>query len=155
MSARPANGEAFEATIIHPTDFSDEANHAEREAVRLARKLQADLVLLHVSVETPLYGENPFGMADVKQIYAAQARWADTYLAERADALTKHGVPTRWRRRVGVVDTVITDTAREEDADYIVMGTHGRGGIARLMLGSVADRVVRTAPCPVVTVRPK
>lgn len=155
MNARPANGEAFAATIIHPTDFSDEANHAEREAVRLARRLGAELILLHVSVETPLYGESAFGMGDVKRIYEAQARWADAQLAERADFLTKQGVPTRWRRRAGVVDALITEAARDERADYIVMGTHGRGGIARLMLGSVADRVVRTAPCPVVTVRPK
>ena len=155
MSSRPANGEAPALTIIHPTDFSEEADHAEREAVRLASRLGAELVLLHVSVQTPLYGEHAFGMADVKRIYESQARWAETQLADRADALRKQGVPTRWQRRVGVVDEVITDTAREETAGYIVMGTHGRSGIARVMLGSVADRVVRTAPCPVVTVRPQ
>ena len=142
------------ATILHPTDFSDEANQAEREAVRLARRIDAELLLLHVSVETPLYGEHAFGMADVKRIYEAQGRWADGHLAARAEALTGEGVPTRWQRRTGVVDELIIDTAREQNADYIVMGTHGRSGIARLMLGSIADRVVRTAPCPVLTVRP-
>jgi nucleotide-binding universal stress UspA family protein len=106
-------------------------------------------------VETPLYGENAFGMADVKRVYEAQARWAEARLADRADALTKDGVPSRWRRRVGAVHQAICDAAREEAADYIVMGTHGRSGIERLMLGSIADRVVRTAPCPVMTVRPE
>jgi nucleotide-binding universal stress UspA family protein len=142
-------------TIIHPTDFSVEAEAAEREAARLARRLGGELLILHVSVETPLYGESAFGMADVKRVFEAQASWVEARLAERADALTKDGVPTRWRRRVGVVHDTICDTAREEAAEYIVIGTHGRTGLDRLMLGSIAERVVRTAPCPVVTVRPK
>jgi nucleotide-binding universal stress UspA family protein len=142
-------------TIIHPTDFSVEAEAAEREAARLARRLGGELLILHVSVETPLYGESAFGMADVKRVFEAQASWVEARLAERADALTKDGVPTRWRRRVGVVHDTICDTAREEAAEYIVIGTHGRTGLDRLMLGSIAERVVRTAPCPVVTVRPR
>ena len=142
-------------TIIHPTDFSEEADTAERQAAELARRLGAELLLLHVSVETPLYGEGALGMANVKAVYEAQARWAEQQLADRATLLTRNGVATRWRRRVGIVHDSICDVAREEAADYIVMGTHGRGGIARVMLGSVADRVVRSAPCPVLTVRPQ
>ena len=142
-------------TIIHPTDFSEEAETAERHAAELARRLGAELLLLHVSVETPLYAEGAVGMASVKGVYEAQARWAEERLAEHAALLTKNGVPTRWRRRVGLVHDEICNVAREEPADYIVMGTHGRGGIARFMIGSVADRVVRTAPCPVVTIRPQ
>jgi len=142
-------------TIIHPIDFSEEAETAERQAAELARRLGAELLLLHVSVETPLYAEGTLGMANVKAVYETQARWSEQQLADRAALLTKNGVATRWRRRVGSVHDAICDVAREEAADYIVMGTHGRGGIARFMLGSVADRVVRTAPCPVVTVRPK
>jgi universal stress protein A len=142
-------------TIIHPTDFSEEAVAAERQALELARRLGAELLLLHVSVETPLYAEGALGMVDVKGVYERQARWAEQQLADRATLLTKNGVPTRWRRRVGLVHDAICEVAREERADYIVIGTHGRGGIARFMLGSVADRVVRTAPCPVLTVRPE
>jgi universal stress protein A len=139
--------------IVHPTDFSVEAEVAEQEAVRLAHRLNAELVLVHVATETPLYGEQVFAMPDVKRVYEAQARWAEERLAERAGALTREGVPTRWRRRVGVVHAEIGTVAREEAADYIVIGTHGRGGLDRVMLGSVAERVVRTAPCPVITVR--
>jgi universal stress protein A len=139
--------------IVHPTDFSVEAEAAEQEAVRLAHRLNAELVLVHVATETPLYGEQVFAMPDVKRIYEVQARWAEERLTERAAALTREGVPTRWRRRVGVVHTEIGTVAREEAADYIVIGTHGRGGLDRVMLGSVAERVVRTAPCPVITVR--
>lgn len=142
-------------TIVHPTDFSEEADQAERQAAALVRSLGGELLLLHVSVESPLYGETGFGTPDVKRIYETQARWAEERLAARAEVLTKEGVPTRWRRRVGIVHEAICDVAREEAADYVVMGTHGRGDIARFMLGSVADRVLRTAPCPVLTVRPQ
>jgi nucleotide-binding universal stress UspA family protein len=142
--------------IIHPTDFSEEAELAERQAARMARSLGAEeLLLLHVSVETPLYGETAFGMPDIKRVYEGQARWAEQRLAARAEALSKDGVPTRWVRRVGIPHEAICDVARAEGAAYIVMATHGRGGIARFMLGSVADRVIRTAPCPVLTVRPQ
>jgi nucleotide-binding universal stress UspA family protein len=141
--------------IVHATDFSAEAEAAEREALRLARQLGAELVLVHVASETPLYGEQLFAMPEVKRVYETQAKWAEEQLGKRAEALGKDGVPTRWRRRVGIVHEEICGVAREEAADYIVVGTHGRGGLERLMLGSVADRVVRTAPCPVLTVRPR
>jgi nucleotide-binding universal stress UspA family protein len=139
--------------ILHPTDFSSHAEMAEAEAVRLARALGAELVLVHVAVETPLYGESVFGMDQVKKIYAAQAQWAEARLAERARLLGEAGVPTEWRRRVGVPHEEIVKAADDEHAAYIVIGTHGRGALGRFMLGSVADRVVRMARCPVVTVR--
>lgn len=142
-------------TIIHPTDFSEEAELAEQQAARMARSLGAELMLFHVSVETPLYGETAFGIPDVKRVYEGQARWAEQRLAARAETLSKDGVPTRWLRRVGIPHEAICDVAREVGAAYIVMGTHGRSGVARFMLGSVADRVIRTAPCPVLTVRPQ
>jgi nucleotide-binding universal stress UspA family protein len=141
-------------TILHPTDFSPEAAAAEAEAVRLARALDADLVLLHVSVETPLYSETPFGAADLEKIYASQARWVEDRLTERTQRLQREGVRVRWVRRVGVPYEEIVRAAKDERATYIVIGTHGRGGFERLMLGSVADRVVRAATCPVITVRP-
>jgi len=142
------------ARIIHATDFSKEAERAEKEAVELARVLGAELILLHVATETPLYGETVFGMRRVKDVYEAQARWAEDALAQRARRLASRGVPTGWRRRVGLPHEEIVKAARAEKAAYIVMGTHGRGGLGRVMLGSVADRVVRTAPCPVLAVPP-
>lgn len=140
-------------TVIHPTDFSSEAKAAEAEAVRLARVLGGELLLLHVAVEAPLYGETLFSTGQVKRVYEQQAQWAESELAERARVLEKTGVPTRWRRCVGIPHEEIVHTAQRESAAYIVMGTHGRGGLGRFMLGSVADRVVRTATCPVMTVR--
>jgi nucleotide-binding universal stress UspA family protein len=140
-------------TILHPTDFSKDADAAEAQAVRLARALSAELLLLHVATEAPLYGEHAFAMNDVKRVYEAQARWAEDRLAERALAHSTDGVPTRWRRCVGTPHAEIVRVAREEGAAYIVMGSRGLSGLERFMVGSVTDRVIRTAPCPVLTVR--
>lgn len=141
-------------TIMHATDFSREAEAGEAAAAGLARGLGAELILVHVAVETPLYGESVFGIDEVRKVYVAQARWAEDALAERARALGAAGVSTRWLRRVGVPHEEIVKAAAEERVAYLVLGTHGRGGLGRFMLGSAADRVVRTAPCPVLTVRP-
>ncbi|MEK7715145.1 MAG: universal stress protein, partial [candidate division NC10 bacterium] len=63
------------------------------------------------------------------------------------------GIPVRWALEVGVPFEEIVKAAEKEGADMIVMGTHGRSGLNRLLLGSVAERVIRLAPCPVLTVR--
>ena len=141
------------ATIIHPTDFSEEAKAAEAEAVRLVRAFDGEMLLLHVAVEAPLYGETVFSTDQVKRVYEEQAHWAESQLAERVRQLAKTGITARWQRCVGVPYEEIVRTAQREGAAYIVMGTHGRGGLGRFMLGSVADRVVRSARCPVMTVR--
>jgi universal stress protein A len=139
--------------ILHPTDFLESAERAQQEAIRLARSIGAELILLHVAVETPLYGEGLFNMPEVKEVYAAARKWATATLEERAVKIRGDGLATRWLLRTGVPHDEIVKTATEEGADYVVIGTHGRGGLERVFLGSVADRVVRTAPCPVVTVR--
>jgi nucleotide-binding universal stress UspA family protein len=141
--------------IIHPTDFSEEAEAAEAEAIRLARALGGGLVLVHVASEAMIYGDTGLGTGRVRKVYEAQAKWAEAHLAARARTLAAKGVPTRWVRRPGVPHEEIVKAAIREKADYIVMGTHGYGGLSRLMLGSVAEKVIRAAPCPVVTVRPK
>jgi nucleotide-binding universal stress UspA family protein len=141
--------------IMHPTDFSAEAQAAEAEAMRLARALGAELLLVHVAVEAPPYGDTPSGMKQLKKIYEAEARWAEDRLAERARYLAGQGVTTGWRRRVGVPDEEIVKAASEEDVSYIVMGTHGRGRVGRMLLGSVADRVIRHARCHLLVVQPR
>lgn len=141
--------------IIHATDFSAEAQAAEDEAVRLARALGAELLLVHVAIEAPPYGDTASGMKQLRKVYEAEARWAEERLAERARHLASRGVTTGWRRRVGVPHEEIVKAASEERAAYIVMGTHGRGRVGRWLLGSVADRVIRHARCPVLVVQPR
>ncbi len=139
--------------ILHPTDFSEAAGAAEQEAVRLAHAIGGELILLHVAVEAPLYGEGLMTPKELRDVYAAARKWASEALEEHAARVREHGLATRWRLESGVPHEVIAKVAAEEHADYIVIGTRGHGGLERFFLGSVADRVVRTAPCPVLTVR--
>lgn len=138
--------------ILHPTDFSEAADEAHREAIRLARSLGGEIVLVHVLTETPLYAR---GLMDVQidRIYAAQEKWGRENLEARVAGTRAAGVPARGLLQTGVPAKEIVRAAAEERADLIMLGTHGRGYLGRLLMGSVADRVVRTAPCPVVTVR--
>jgi nucleotide-binding universal stress UspA family protein len=139
--------------IVHPTDFSDCAEQGRALAVQLARALQAELILLHVSVDTPLYREGSMSGRELERFFEAQREWATKALEERAAACREQGVPTLARVVTGVPHREIVATAEREGADLIVMGTRGRGGVERALLGSVADRVIRTAPCAVVTRR--
>jgi nucleotide-binding universal stress UspA family protein len=140
-------------SILHPTDFSETAEAAESQAIAVARALGAELVILHVAVEGMLYGETPFGRAELERLYQSQREWATRALEARVSAARAAGVPARAIVRTGVPAQTIVQTAQSEGAAMIVMGTHGRGGLDRLLLGSVTDRVLRTAGCPVLTVR--
>ena|SRR6266536_575366 len=140
--------------IIYATDFSESAEPAQAQAIKLARALGTDMIILHVAVEVALFGEWPFSMGEVERVDEAQKQWATGMLDERVQAARSQGVEARPELRRGVPFAVIVETAAELGAEMIVVGTHGRGGLQRFLLGSVAERVVRLAPCPVLTVRP-
>jgi nucleotide-binding universal stress UspA family protein len=139
--------------IVHPTDFSDCAEQARDLAVQLARALGAELILLHVAVAAPRLREGLTGAPELERVFEDEREWATKALAERAAECRKQGVPTLARVVTGVPHQEIVETAGREGAAFIVMGTHGRGALERFFLGSVADRVVRAAPCAVVTRR--
>jgi nucleotide-binding universal stress UspA family protein len=141
-------------TIVYATDFSASARPAEEQAVYLARAFGDDLVFVHVATESPIYGEGGLGIGDVQAVYDAQRRWASDALTACVAAAREAGVRARFSLRVGVPAEEIIAAAEEEKARMIVIGTHGRSGLDRLLLGSVAERVIRRASCPVVTVRP-
>lgn len=141
--------------IVCATDFSEPGQAAEEQAVALAQALGAELVYVHVSVETLLYGESALSMTDIQRVYDAQRRWAEETLAARVTAATQRGITARWLLRVGAPFEQIVAAAGDEKADMLAIGTHGRSGLNRLLMGSVAERVVRVAPCPVLTVRPR
>jgi nucleotide-binding universal stress UspA family protein len=90
----------------------------------------------------------------LRRVFEAQRKWAVDALAERVVTLGAQGTPARSVVRTGAAWEEIVRVAVEEHADMIVMGTQGRTGLERFMLGSVAERVIRRAPCPVLTVRP-
>lgn len=138
--------------ILCPTDFSDGAAGAERQAADLARALGAELVLLCVVSEAPLWSETLY-TADVRRVFTGRRTWAEQALAARVKSLAAAGVTARSAVRSGVAWREILAAATDERADMIVMGTQGRSGLDRLLMGSVAARVVALAACPVVTVR--
>jgi nucleotide-binding universal stress UspA family protein len=139
--------------IVVPTDFSACAEEAWALAQRLARAVGAELVLVHVLVETALYDETPFTMQRVREVYEGARRWGRESLDGWAAKAKSEGLDARVALRTGAPYQEIVALATDERADLVVMGTHGRGGVGRALLGSVADRVVRMAPCPVLTVR--
>jgi len=134
-------------TILHPTDFSDRSAHALRLACSLARDYGARLVVLHVAEPPPPPYEQGVMLPTSVDLDE-----------ERAD-LERLAVPDddviRVERRFEKGDpaTVTLRVADEVRADLIVMGTHGRTGLSRLLMGSVAEQVVRRARCPVLTVK--
>jgi nucleotide-binding universal stress UspA family protein len=130
--------------VLVATDFSLCSLSALGHAEQLARRLDTELLLLHVE-GVPVAGSK---MADVT--HAAVER----ELTRTAEQLRHRHPKVRALLRTGAPDEEILSTAEKERASLIVMGTHGRTGVARVLLGSVAERVLRSAPCPVLTVGP-
>jgi nucleotide-binding universal stress UspA family protein len=151
MSAEPATA-GFERILV-PTDFSAGSERAWAVARQLAAPLGAELILFHVVIEAPLFSEGPFTMKHVRSVFSAAREWANTALEEWTAAATASGLRARSIVGTGVPHKEIMATAALEHADLIVMGTQGRGGLDRALLGSVAERVIRLAPCPVLAVR--
>lgn len=160
-------------TILVPVDFSPYASEALQYATTLAKRFDALLLVLHVidkdfetvavhhgsrggGLSSPLLG--PF--AETLDATRGGAETVAIDLREQADAALQHfilngGSGLRVERRVAVGHPFeqILAAAKREAVDLIVMGTHGRTGLGHVVLGSVAERVVRLAPCPVLTVK--
>jgi nucleotide-binding universal stress UspA family protein len=134
--------------ILVPHDFSDTAEHALAFAIALAEKLGAHITLMH-AYEIPAYPDSVLMTAELVGSIQRAAQGALEGVAARA---RRPGVDVRAVLREGRAWSEINATAAETHADLVVMGTHGRHGLARALIGSVAEKVVRTAPCPVLTV---
>jgi universal stress protein A len=140
--------------ILVPTDFSDPAAVAVRYAVELATVFAAQIHLLHV-IE-PWTGQQwAASMALVPGGLDLEAQARDRAETALSQVLTRDERERHSARLVTVAGAPFAEIvkyARREDIDLIVMGTHGRGVLAHLLIGSVAENVVRKAPCPVLTV---
>lgn len=146
--------------ILCPIDFSKCAIDALDYAIELAKVVKADLKLLHV-YEDPL-ASIPFartgsaGEPTAPIEIIEEARRKRVAEIERLQALcVSHGVGTKVQEIEGTPAQTIVKVAADTHVDLIVMGTHGRTGLSHALVGSVAERVVRLAPCPVLTVRAK
>lgn len=137
--------------ILVPVDFSECSRKALRYALPFARVFGAGISLLHVVETAYVMGE--FGAVD----YAAMAADLTTEAERQLCMLATEeiGASAAWKIAVrpGRPATEIVEAARELAADLIVIATHGRTGLQHVLLGSVAENVVRHAPCPVLTVR--
>jgi nucleotide-binding universal stress UspA family protein len=138
-------------TILVPTDFTPYGDAAVEYAAELATQLGATLHLLHV-VSIPTFGIPELGLAHANTIIQQSVLEAQTELDQAAARLRDRVEVAPVRIEVGDAREVIDRIAAQIGADMIVLGTHGRRGFSRFFLGSVAESVVRTAPCPVVTV---
>lgn len=142
-------------TILHPTDFSKQAEHAYRVALLIARETGARLIVLHID-EPSVMANSAYVYTEmgapfvIPKDYHARIGMLDRKLFESiADA----GIPVETRLEEGEPSREILRVAEEVGCDLIVMGTHGRTGLGRLLMGSVAEAVVRRSPCPVFTLR--
>lgn len=140
--------------ILHPSDFSRASGAAFKKAVELAKSDRAELMLVHVmSPIAPIAGEGYVSPKMYEDIAASSRAWAQKQLDKLLAKTKTAGVRAKSYVLEGVAHDQIARIARSRHADLIVMGTHGRSGLAKLFLGSVAGRVVAAAPCPVLTVR--
>jgi len=141
--------------ILHPTDFSRASGGAFAKAVELAKDSRAELLLVHVfTLPLPIVGEDAYIPPNFyQQIESSTRTWAKKRLDQLGAKAEQAGVRARVLVLEGTPHDRITRAARSNRADLIVIGTHGRTGLARLFLGSVAARVLSTATCPVMTVR--
>jgi universal stress protein A len=141
--------------ILVPTDFSDYSRAALGYGCALAEKFGAELHLLHVLQDLVGLVPEP-GLAFpppgdyMRELQASAERALD----ELPGPLAPDGLSIERATRQGPPFVEIVRYAREAEIDLIVLGTHGRTGLAHMLLGSVAEKVIRKAPCPVLTVRP-
>ena len=134
--------------ILHPTDGSEGSEAAAEHAIELARRYDASLHVVYAVRTDVVPDAGGFGVYDALEEAGQTAVDAAVERAEAAGVETVEGAIERGRPH-----RVIVQYADEHDVDLVVMGTHGRTGLDHYLLGSVAEKVVRTSPVPVMTVR--
>ena len=142
--------------ILAAVDGSGASNKGLREAVRLAKAERAQLSILHVVNEYPAYAMPDAGAFAAVDLVSILRKSGKEILASAKAAVEKQGLRPKAILRetfAGPAADAIVREAKKQHADLIVMGTHGRRGVRRLVLGSDAEQVVRTAPVPVLLVR--
>jgi nucleotide-binding universal stress UspA family protein len=140
--------------MLVPTDFSQLSDIAFIYAVDLAADQGSQIRLLHVVDEGNFATAYPDGFfVELPNVRATLLEEAGARLEPMVERCKAAGVKASLQVLVGRPARIISELAVSQGIDLIVMGTHGRSGVAHLMVGSVTERVVRTAPCPVLTVR--
>jgi universal stress protein A len=138
--------------VLVPIDFSATADQALAYAIALAQQLQARLTLLHVFDLTPLTMGDAATGVPVTAVHELEIE-VQQLLQESLERVQRAGLQGESLLVQGTPTQTIIDTAGEQGVDLIIMGTHGRTGLAHVFLGSVAEHIVRQGPCPVLVVR--
>jgi nucleotide-binding universal stress UspA family protein len=140
--------------ILVPTDFSENAQHAIDYAVALAKKSSARLHLLHTPV-IPTYLLMDLSYSPGPEAVTRILNDSQKALDAQVKGVAAAGVEHFSAIREGTVHEVIRDYAKEHDVDLVVLGTHGRTGVSKLMYGSVTERVIKTVHTPIIVVPPE
>jgi nucleotide-binding universal stress UspA family protein len=139
--------------ILVPTDFSEPSMEALDMAIAFAQRFGASMTLFHAH-EMPTYVFPDAVMPVTPQVVSQLEQSSKAELDRIAERVRAAGITVDTVATVGPNDVEICRYADQIGADLIIMGTHGRTGLRHALLGSVAEKVVRRAPCPVLTVRP-
>jgi nucleotide-binding universal stress UspA family protein len=141
--------------ILFATDFSEASQPAFREAISASRDTGAELVIAH-AYQLPNLGIPQAASPDVYEDWNRRIReHTEAQLHALVEKAGREGIRASALVLFGDADEVLVEAAKERAVDLLIIGTHGRRGVPRLFLGSVASRVIATAPCPVLTVRGK
>jgi universal stress protein A len=140
--------------ILCPVDFSQFTQEVVNYALDLAKKYGAVVHIMHV-VPNMTYFTPYESFLTPENLIAIEKNIQDEVERNFAKLLKNDTVPTKTVIKTGVPFVEIIDYAKSESIDLIVMGTHGHTGLEHILIGNVAEKVVRKSPCPVMTIRPK
>ncbi len=142
--------------ILVPTDFSEFSLHAVKYGCEFAKRFGAELHLISIVEDVyPLIPESGMLLPSAGNYLNDLKESAEKALSTRPNPDWVQGVAVKRTALIGTAFLEIVRYAKSEDIDLIVIGTHGRSGLVHVLMGSVAEKVVRKAPCPVLTVRPQ
>lgn len=147
--------------ILCPTDFSDFSVRALKTSVELADKFKAKIILCHVITDIPNMGTT-YGvmnyhpqMLNIQEFIKEMEKVSNDRLDKLAKEYVKESIVCEKKVSTGTPSDVIVETSEQKNVDLIVLTTHGHTGLKRIFLGSVAEGVIRHAPCPVLSIRIK
>jgi universal stress protein A len=139
--------------VLVPTDFSDSARQALRYGMSFAKEYGAELVLLHVVENLTVGYASDLFPVPMAEVFQEISGYAKTELAKLGTEARARGLAVQEQVVQGKPSAEIIRFASEHEIDVIVLGTHGKGMLDQALFGSTTERVVRRAPCPVLTVR--
>ncbi|MBI1938739.1 MAG: universal stress protein [Ignavibacteriales bacterium] len=139
--------------ILVPIDFSDYSKNALKYAVQFAKHFHAKIFLVYVVEPTIYPADFSMGQVAIPSMDADLQKRADEELTSLAKNFMDPSVEVETMIKTGKPFVEINDTARENDIDLIIIASHGHTGVEHLLFGSTAEKVVRKAPCPVLTLR--